>query len=184
MKKLFKKTWFAVLLCVIAVVATTLLNTRSKFGPLCGAMREQLYGTDSKGVSLLEQLQVYCGSFDTLLSLASGQRLDTAAAEQANEALRAAAMKTDVPARELYGLYAMLVREEERLSAQLGEMALGTHDAATLQRCLGSLETAKSTIGSFQYNARLAEFLDDYDRFPTNALAAAVGLSYPESFSD
>ena len=33
--KIFQKTWFAILLCVVLVAATTLLNTKVKFGRKC-----------------------------------------------------------------------------------------------------------------------------------------------------
>ena len=33
--KVFTKTWFAVLLCLVLVMASTLLNTKVKFGGKC-----------------------------------------------------------------------------------------------------------------------------------------------------
>ncbi len=36
--KLFQKTWFAVLLCVVLVIACTLLNTKLRFGRECRAV--------------------------------------------------------------------------------------------------------------------------------------------------
>ena len=36
--KLFQKTWFALLLCVVLMIASTLLNTRVKFGNKCSEL--------------------------------------------------------------------------------------------------------------------------------------------------
>ncbi len=183
MKKLFKKTWFALLLCVVGVVASTLLNTRVKFGPLCEQARAGLYETDANGVDLRFELSDYCSCLDTLIGLAASQGIDTAAATETSEALRQLLRNDGVEARELYNAYASVLAEEAALSGALSDYALGTHDSATLTRCLSSLETAKSAVGRFGYNADIDAFLSKYDRFPTNSLAAAVGLRYPERFA-
>ena len=36
--KIFQKTWFAILLCLVLVAATTLLNTKIKFGGKCAQL--------------------------------------------------------------------------------------------------------------------------------------------------
>lgn len=36
--KIFQKTWFAILLCLVLVAATTLLNTKVKFGGKCAQL--------------------------------------------------------------------------------------------------------------------------------------------------
>lgn len=36
--KLFQKTWFALLLCIVLMIASTLLNTRIKFGDKCNEL--------------------------------------------------------------------------------------------------------------------------------------------------
>ena len=183
MKKLFKKTWFALLLCVVGVVASTLLNTRVKFGPLCEDVRASLYQTDANGTSLRFELEDYCSCQDTLIALASSQGVDTDSAVEARDALRALLNAEGVAAHTLYEGYAAVLAETQALTAALGEHPLGTHDSATLQRCLSSLESAQTAIEGFGYNAGLDEFLRKYDRLPTNALAAAVGIRYPERFS-
>ena len=183
MKKLFKKTWFALLLCVVCVVASTLLNTRVKFGPLCDQARAGLYETDANGIDLRFELNDYCSCLDTLIDLAASQGIDTAAAVEKSDALRGLLGREGVGARELYSAYASLLAETRALSDALGAYALGTHDSATLQRCLGSLESARSAIERFGYNAEIDAFLSKYDRFPTSTLASAVGLRYPERFA-
>ncbi len=36
--KIFQKTWFAILLCLVLVAAATLLNTKVKFGGKCAQL--------------------------------------------------------------------------------------------------------------------------------------------------
>ncbi len=183
MKKLLKKTWFALLLCLVCVVASTLLNTRFKFGPLCDQARAGLYKTDANNIDLRFELNDYCSCLDTLIDLAASLGIDTAAATERNDALRQLLQSDAVEARELHGAYASVLSESDALSAALSEFTLGTHDSATLTRCLSSLETASSAIERFGYNAAIDAFLSKYDHFPTNSLAAAVGLRYPERFA-
>ena len=183
MKKLFKKTWFALLLCVVGVVASTLLNTRVKFGPLCEQARAGLYETDANDIDLRFELNDYCDCMNALIDLAASQGIDTAAAVEKSDSLRTLLKNDSVEAPELYRSYAAVLSETRTLSDALGAFALGNHDSATLQRCLGSLESARSAIERFGYNAEIDAFLSKYDRFPTSTLASAVGLRYPERFA-
>ena len=40
--KIFRKTWFALLLCMLVMLASTLLNTRVRFGAKCAALNESM----------------------------------------------------------------------------------------------------------------------------------------------
>ena len=183
MKKLVRKTWFALLLCLVGVAGSTLLNTRMKFGPLCEDARQALYARDAGGILLTDELSDYCVCMDSLIDLAGRQGIDTAPAVEASAALRALLEDRSTEAPALYAGYAAVLSETERLTASLESLSLGTNDAGNLQRCLTSLERPRQSIGRFGYNADVDAFLSLYDRFPTRQLAGAVGLRYPERFA-
>ncbi len=183
MKKLFRKTWFALLLCLVGVVGSTLLNTRMKFGPMCEDARQALYVRGAGGILLTDELSDYCVCLDSLIELAERQGIDTASAVEANTALRAMLADRRPEAPALYAGYAAVLSETDRLTASLEALSLGTTDAGNLQRCLTSLERPRQSIGRFGYNADIDAFLSMYDRFPTRQLAGAVGLQYPERFA-
>ena len=183
MKKLFRKTWFALLLCIVGVVGSTLLNTRVKFGPLCEEARQKLYADGADGFKVTDELSDYCVCMDTLIDLAARQNIDTAPAAEASEALRAVLQDKSTEAAALYAGYAAVLSETDRLQTELSAVSLGTRDAGELQRCLSSLDRSRENIGRFGYNAEIDAFMSAYDRFPTRQLADAVGLRYPEYFA-
>ena len=181
--KLFKKTWFAVLLCVVAVVGTTLLNTRVKFGEKCAAVRASLYQADAKDVSIPTELKGVLSSMDGLIELAGERRLDTEQAAQSAEQLEALLDEGGADAGQLHAAYRQLLAESDSLIAQLGELSLNDHDSATLLRCITGINGTRSSIEDSGYNESVESFLDSYYHFPTKNLAALTGVLYPELFN-
>lgn len=181
--KLFKQTWFAILLCVIAVVGTTLLNTRVKFGALSRDVRASLYEADKDGVNIITELGNLGSSVDALIALASERDLDTAAAEDAARYLELLLGAGDTEASQLHRYYRTLMDLIEPLEEQLGELSLDSHDSATLQRCITGIFGIRSAIEGSGYNASVQRFLDTYLRFPTKDLAALTKVPYPELFN-
>ena len=181
--KLFKQTWFAILLCVIAVVGTTLMNTRIKFGALSQDVRASLYAADKDGVNIITELGNLGSSVDALLTLGSERDLDTAAAEDAARTLELLLSAGDAEASQLHRYYRTLMDLIEPLEEQLGELNLNSHDAATLQRCITGITGIRSAIEGSGYNESVQRFLDTYLHFPTKNLAALTKIPYPELFN-
>lgn len=46
--KIFQKTWFAILLCLVLVAATTLLNTKVKFGGKCAQLSASMLAASDR----------------------------------------------------------------------------------------------------------------------------------------
>ena len=116
--KLSNKRWFAVLLCVVGVIASTLLNTRVKLGGECGELFDSFYENSGSEVSIGSQLQSIGNAVTGLAAIAGHYGLDSTAAHDATEQLQ----------RERAGLPA----PQQRLPHRRDRGLRGRHDAGAL----------------------------------------------------
>ena len=181
--KLFKQTWFAVLLCVIAVVGTTLLDTRVDFGGKCADIRATLYQPDSSGVSIPEELAELLTTVDSLTALAEERGLDSENTQEEVRYLRLLLNSGEAEASQLHRYYREMMAALDELIGNFDGLSMNSHDSATLQRCVTAIDNTRAAIEDSGYNDSVAAFLKSYYRFPTISLASAVGVVYPELFN-
>ena len=182
LSKLLHKRWFAIALCVVCVVASTLLNTRVKLGGQCGDLVDSFYDTGSDELSIGSQLQSICNATTGLTAIAGHYSLDSSAANTANEYLRLAMQYSREEARFIHADYLDLLDAAEELIGRLEQAQLSKRDAENLTLYTEAIDTARSNIEASSYNVNVQAFRRANSRFPAEAFAAFAGVRMPELF--
>ena len=81
--KFFKKRWVAWTLCVLAVLGSTLLNTRWKLGAKCEDLTESFYGPEGIAAPLSQR----ASDAENLARLAQDNGVDAKPLQEAAESL-------------------------------------------------------------------------------------------------
>ena len=180
--KLFRKRSFALLLCVVCVVASTLLNTRVGLGGKSDAVIDRFYDTGLGQQCIGTQLSNLCKATTGLTAIAGHYNLDSAAANRASEQLESALQSSYGKAGTLYTDYKALLEAADELIARLDLANLSKRDAENLELYTATIADAQSAIESSDYNVRAQAFLRANSGFPTGGLAAFAGVRFPELF--
>ena len=180
--KLFRRRAFAVLLCIVGVVASTLLNTRVGLGGKSDDLTGRFYDTRLGEACIGTQLSNLCKATTGLTAIAGHYNLDSSSANRASEQLERALKDSDGHVRALYPSYAALLKDADELLARLEQANLSKRDAESLALYSSGIASAQSAIEASDYNARVRDFLSENSRFPTGGLAAFAGVRMPELF--
>ena len=183
--KLFKNRFFALLLAVVVVIASTLINTDVKFGRECSKVTEQFYADTSRSAapaSISRELVNILSDSESLSALASRYGADTKALDDANAQLRER-LTAKRGASEVYVSYNKLCAALTSLMGQLPNSTLSEQDSAEVTRCADSIAEAQNAITMSDYNSVVRAFQHRYDRFPTSLLARLAGVDMPETFA-
>ncbi len=180
--KLFSRRSFAVALCIVGVVASTLLNTRVGLGGKSGDLIDRFYDARLGEACISTQLSNLCRAATGLTAIAGHYNLDSAEATRASEQLESALQSSDGHVRALYPGYTALLKAADELLARLEQANLSKRDAESLALYSSSIASAQSAIEASDYNARVRDFLIENNRFPTGGLAAFAGVRMPELF--
>ncbi len=185
--KLFKKPVFAVILCVVLILCSTLLSVHIRFGAKCDRVKDALYtgvetnGYTQKGIaSHLQNIGAYAAG---LVTIAKNYDIDTADVEQAENYLQMSLNYSRDYASHIHYNYAELNKALDTMIDQLQRTELSERDADGVRQYVESLNGARSAIEESAYNEQVREFLRKYDRFPTDSLASLAGVSMPEFFA-
>ena len=182
LNKLFRRRWFALLLCVFGVVASTLLNTRVGLGGKSDDVIGRFYDSRLGENCISTQLGNLYKATTGLTSIAGHYSLDSSAANQASERLETALAESDGKVRALYADYTALLEAADDLIARLDFVSLSKRDAENLELYSSTIANAQSAIEASDYNALAKEFLRANSRFPAGGLAAFAGVRMPELF--
>ena len=181
MKQFFSRRSVALLLAVLVVISTTLFQTRFRFGRLCSEVTDQFYYGSGSIASELVQLS---DSAEILAGLAHLYNLDEAkAAMNTTSSLRELLRLESSEIAAIHDLYKELLSETFTLESLLARQELSDAEADLLSSAQHEAAQAKAAIDASGYHDTVRVFLKRYDRFPTTALAALVGLKMPQVFS-
>ena len=180
--KLFRRRWFAVLLCVVGVVASTLLNTRVGLGGKSDDIIDRFYDSRLGEQCIGTQLSNLCKATTGLTAIAGHYNLDSSAANRASEQLEGALQSSYGKAGTLYADYKTVVEAADELIARLGLASISKRDTENLELYTTTIADAQSNIEANDYNERVTDFLRANSRFPAGLFAALAGVRMPELF--
>ena len=178
--KIFKNRAVAVLLCVLIVIASTLLSTNVKLGREADGVSDGFY----KGVTydgykhpaISDQLNNICGAADGLASVV--------ASRQYSADLKDMLSQRTGTYTAVYAKYRDLLDCIEALKLELASVQLSERDASGTEQYFSTVSSASEVIGSAGYNDSVQQFKRSYlDRFPGSILAKLAGVDAPELFA-
>ena len=185
--KIFRNPIFAVVLCAILILCSTLLSVHIHFGAKCDQVKDMLFtGVESNGYArkgIATHLENTAASASGLATIARNYDIDTEDVEMAVDAVQMGLRYSMDYASYLHHEYTELGKAVNALADQLQRVELSERDADGVQQYLDTIAGAKKAIDEAGYNDQVREFLRKYDRFPTKTLAALAGVSMPEYFA-
>ena len=180
--KLFHRRWFAIALCIVCVIATTLLNTRVKLGGQCADLIESFYDTKSDEMSIGSQLQSICNAVTGLTAIAGHYSLDSSAANVANDYLQLGLKYSREEAGTLHADYLDVLDAAEELIGRLEQAQLSKRDKENLTLYTEAIDIARSNIEASSYNVEVQAFRRANIRFPAQLFAKIAGVEMPKVF--
>ncbi len=182
LKKLFGMRWFAVLLCIVCVIASTLLNTRVGLGGKSDDVIDSFYDSRLGDRCISTQLMNLSKATTGLTAIAGHYNLDSTDAHQASERLESALKDSDGKVRTLYRDYTALLEAADELITRLDLVSMSARDAENLELYTSTIAGARGAIEASDYNDNVRAFLRTNSRFPAGGLAAFAGVRMPELF--
>ena len=177
--KFFKKRWVAWTLCVLAVLGSTLLNTRWKLGGKCADLIGSFYGPEGIAAPLSQM----ASEAENLASLAQNNGVDAKLLQEAAESLDVLLGQHDENARVIYANYDVLREELRSAEQKLLSASLSSGDAAEVSACLERIRSAREQISASDYNAEVQTFQKRYNNGFTRLLASIAGVNLPVAFA-
>ena len=147
---LFKRRWFALLLTLILILASTLLSVHMKLG------REAQKPSVSFCASHLKNIAAYA---DGLVTIARNYELDTGDVEDSSEWLKLALNYSEGDIPYIHYTYQELLKAVTTLEDQLSRTQLSERDASGVRQYSDSITGARSAIEGSGYNESVREFL-------------------------
>lgn len=177
--KFFKKRWVAWTLCVLAVLGSTLLNTRWKLGAKCEDLTESFYGPEGIAAPLSQM----ASDAENLAGLAQNNGVDAKLLQEAAESLNVLLGQHSENARMIYANYDVLREELRSAEQKLLSASLSSGDAAEVSACLERIRSAGEQISASDYNAEVQAFQKRYNNGFTRLLASIAGVNLPAAFA-
>ena len=177
--KFFKKRWVAWTLCVLAVLGSTLLNTRWKLGARCADLTESFYSRN--GIS--SPLSQMAADAEKLAQLAQSNGVDAKSLREAAESLELLLEQHSEKAGLIFANYDALREELSSTEQKLLRASLSSGDAAEVSACLEQIRSAREQISASDYNTQVLAFNRRCDKLFTRLLASLAGLSMPQVFA-
>lgn len=186
--KIFKNRAVAVLLCVLIVIASTLLSTNVKLGREADGVSDGFY----KGVTydgykhpaISDQLNNICGAADGLASLVAKYGYDVVTLKQCSVELKSMLDQRSSAYTTVYAKFRELLDCIETLKLEYSGLGLSERDTSGVEQYFSTVSSASEVIGSAGYNDSVQQFKRSYlDRFPGSILAKLAGVDAPELFA-
>ena len=177
--KFFKKRSVALVLCILAVIVSTLVNTRWKLGKQCRALDDMFYS--SSGIA--GELGTLYAEADKLAAVAEANGIDALSLRGASGYLQGVLSQHSVTAPRLYRYYETLRTELSVMEQKLLSASLSSADAAAVSKSLEAIHGAQTAIGADAYNEQVRAFRTKYNSVFTRVLASMAGLSLPLEFA-
>ena len=186
--KIFKNRAVAVLLCVLIVIASTLLSTNVKLGREADGVSDGFYKgvtyDGDKHPAISDQLNNICGAADGLASVVASYDVDVVALRQYSADLKDMLSQRTGTYTAVYAKYRDLLDCIEALKLELASVQLSERDASGTEQYFSTVSSASEVIGSAGYNDSVQQFKRSYlDRFPGSILAKLAGVDAPELFA-
>ena len=181
----FKRRWFALFLCILVVVASTLINTRVRFGALVNEVIDHFYYSTESSVSIYDHLKTISTESQKLVLLGTKYGVDSSVTEDVKDTVSWLQENVEYSRgyeNYIYDNYQDILSSLLKLDYELNLSSLTEDDLALKTECDRTIAKAKSAIESSDYNSVVRSFLKEYDHFPTNDLAHASGVAMPRLF--
>ena len=186
MKKLLSSPFVALLIAVIVVIASVLINTKVRFGPICEQVNAGFdFGVGNES-AIASELKTLCNAAEKLTILARQNDVaveDAEELESSVEELRLHLSSERRPLRTMYADYESILRGCFALESALGRLSLTETDAESLSAAQHDAAAAKAAIDESSYNDIVRSFQKRYKHFPTVQLAELTGIRMPELFA-
>ena len=174
---MLKKPIVAAILCVIIVLASTVISTHARLDPWCEDIKDIF--TVSGGIA--DQLDKVCAASSGIIKMAEAYGIDSFEAQELCESLQVTTHLNSP--HTLFTMYQMLCGKVNDLTASLKLKELSTRDSATLTSLLDELSSARSAISNDGYNSSVTFFLrTELGAFSTG-FAKLCGVNLPEQFA-
>lgn len=184
--KLFKKPWFALLLCFVVVFWATALSVDLRFGARCREVRDGFYeGVQVDGYTqpgIATHLRNLCGYADGLATIAKNYDVDPDSVQSASNLLKMLLGDDDGDCSDLRFWYDALCTDLMTMEDALTRKDLSERDASGVSQYLEGIHGTISSIDSSAYNDSVRQFLRKYDHFPINLYASLGMVELPELF--
>ena len=182
---ILKKRWFALFLCILVVAASTLINTRVKFGALVDDVIDSFYYGTVSDESIYDHLKTISTEAQKLVLLGKEYGIDRSVTEDVEDSV--AWLQENVEYTRgyenlIYENYQDIQSSLLNLENALNHSSLSAEDTALLASCDLTIANAKAAIDASDYNSIVRSFLKAYNHFPTSNLAHAAGISMPKLF--
>ncbi len=186
MKKFLSNPVVAMLIAIVVVIASVLINTKVRFGPICENVSEIFDLGIGSEAAIASELKTLCNAAEKLTILA---RQNAVAGDEADELedciemMRLQLNSENRPMHALYSNYELMLRDCFALESALARLPLSEADAESLSTAQHEAAAAKAAIDESSYNDRVRSFQKRYNHFPTVQLAGLAGISMPELFA-
>ena len=185
--KVLKNPLAAFLICLIVVLASTLLSVNVRLGKRSEAVTDGFYeGVEANGYqqkALATHLKNIVGAVDGIATIADNCDLDASELRAAADTLKNALKYSYGYESYTYQTYAELMSAEGRLVSALNGAALSERDREGLEQYLSTVAGAQSAMESAGYNESVRAFLQRYNGAYTVFIAQAAGVRMPEYFA-
>lgn len=186
--KILKNRAVALLLCVLIVIASTLLSTNAKLGSKADDVSDGFYnGVTYDGYrhpAIANQLNNICGAADGLASVVASYDVDIAALKQCSVDIKDMLNQRTDAYTAVYAKYRELLDCIESLYLELASVQLSERDASGVEQYFSTVSSASEVIGDAGYNDSVYQFRRSYfERFPGVILAKLSGVEAPELFA-
>ena len=175
----FKKRPIAIILCVVAVLCSTLLNTRFKLGADCAELEALFY----RSGGIASQLEILHENANALAAVSDSNGIDASALRSASDNLQGLLSQRGIGAGLIYTAYDKLRTELSATRQKLLSAELSQQDSVTANNCLDALDSAKSALSQSEYNELVRSFRADNGSFFTRFWASLAFVNMPEEFA-
>ena len=173
---MLKKPIIAALLCVIIVLASTVISVHSRLDARCADVSDEF----SVPGGIKDQLSALCTAGSGIIKLAEANGLDTATASGECDELRFE-LDYNSPSA-LAWLMRMMNREIDDLRMSLRQMQLSENDAKLFSEYETAYLAAQTAISEDTYNQSVNSFLRSELGSFSSFFARLCGVQLPEQF--
>ena len=185
--KLLKKPFFAVLLCILLVLCSTLISANIKLSNACTKVVDGFYdgmqyqGETQEGIAA--DLKELCAVTEDMIVIANNYGIKTADVNTQCQALKAALNARNQDIANVYSIYSQFYSLMKTLENDLHSTGLSQRHTTTMSEYSQQLSAIKTAIDSSGYNESVTVFLEKNDRFPENMVAELVNVQFPAHFA-
>ena len=182
---IFRKRWFALCLCILVVILSTLINVKVKFGSLVNDVIDIFYYGTEADAGIYQHLKTISSEAQKLILLGEEYNVDEELindVEDSVEWLQESIEYSRGYENYIYENYQEIQNSLLKLQTALKRASLTSDDIALLSDCNLTIDNEKAAIESSDYNTAVRSFLKKYNHFPTAQLSNAAGVSMPKLF--